>query len=74
MDRRAIVGGARPRWDCVMSIELEPAGSTPGTDGVPYEVYQVGSANLVCLVGQAVLYAPLGAWASVTSSATSRTC
>eukprot|EP00974_Lingulodinium_polyedra_P130701 11214853-Lingulodinium_polyedra.AAC.1 len=38
-------------------------GSALGTDGLPYEVYQVAPANLVCLVGRAALFAPLGVWA-----------
>eukprot|EP00974_Lingulodinium_polyedra_P099739 9661830-Lingulodinium_polyedra.AAC.1 len=44
-------------------VVLEPSGSAPGTDRLPSEVYQVAPANLACLVGQAVHYAPLGSWA-----------
>eukprot|EP00974_Lingulodinium_polyedra_P105175 10183433-Lingulodinium_polyedra.AAC.1 len=43
-------------------IVLVPGGSAPGTDGRPYEVYQVAPANLACLVGQAVRDASLGPW------------
>eukprot|EP00974_Lingulodinium_polyedra_P049372 4744899-Lingulodinium_polyedra.AAC.1 len=43
-----------------MGVVLEPIGSAQGTDGPPYEVYQVAPANLVCLVGQAVLFRTVG--------------
>eukprot|EP00974_Lingulodinium_polyedra_P065571 6340065-Lingulodinium_polyedra.AAC.1 len=43
-----------------MGLVLEPGGNAPGTDGLPYEVYQVAPATLACLIGQAIHYAHLG--------------
>eukprot|EP00974_Lingulodinium_polyedra_P101362 9820176-Lingulodinium_polyedra.AAC.1 len=46
-----------------MGVALDPAGGAPGTEGLPYEVYQVAEANPACLVGHAVVYDPFGSWA-----------
>eukprot|EP00974_Lingulodinium_polyedra_P094062 9115266-Lingulodinium_polyedra.AAC.1 len=58
--RRSRIPGARPRWGTMLALVLEPKGSAPGTDGLPYEVYQQAPATLACILGQAVHYAHLG--------------
>eukprot|EP00974_Lingulodinium_polyedra_P123896 11188492-Lingulodinium_polyedra.AAC.1 len=41
-------------------VVLALGGSSPGTDGFPYEVYQQAPLLQACLVAQSVLYAHLG--------------
>ena len=47
----------------MQGLVLAPSNSMPGLDGHPYELYHVAPRFLACLVGQAVLVAPHGAWA-----------
>ena len=34
-----------PKWGRIASLVLAPAGSAPGIDGEPYEIYQIGHAT-----------------------------
>eukprot|EP00974_Lingulodinium_polyedra_P035826 3438726-Lingulodinium_polyedra.AAC.1 len=36
-DRTARILGAQPLWGTVLALVLEPKGSAPGIDGLPYE-------------------------------------
>ena len=42
-----------PGWASLAASVLRPAGSAPGLDGEPYEVYHMGARFVVCLLGQA---------------------
>ena len=42
-----------PTWDGLTSVVMEPSGSAPGHDGIPYEAFHHGSSFVSCLLGQA---------------------
>eukprot|EP00969_Alexandrium_andersonii_P130644 5776880-Alexandrium_andersonii.AAC.1 len=41
-----------PTWRDTMSVVLGAGPSSPGPDGLPYEVYQAGSAFVTALAAQ----------------------
>ena len=41
-----------PDWGSLVGCVLEPFGSAPGHDGIPYEVYHAGPRFVACLLGQ----------------------
>ena len=61
--RRLEFGAPCPTWEVLQGLVLAPSNSMPGLDGHPYELYHVAPRFLACLVGQAALVAPHGAWA-----------
>ena len=52
-NRPRLNGIETPTWDRLTSVVMEPAGSAPRHDGIPYEVFHHGSAFVACLLGQA---------------------
>ena len=49
-----------PVWEGLATAVLVPAGSAPGLDCEPHEVYHFGTRFVSCLLGQAVFAAELG--------------
>merc|ERR1712102_7275 len=44
----------KPSWHTLATLILQQAGSAPGIDEQPYEVYHYGVRFMACLLGQAV--------------------
>ena len=42
-----------PTWDKLTRIVMEPSGSAPGHEGIPYETFHYSSAFVSCLLGLA---------------------
>ena len=42
-----------PTWDGLANVVVQPAGSAPGHDGIPYETFHHGIMFVSCLIGQA---------------------
>ena len=51
--RPALGNVTPPTWDQLLAAVLNPGGSAPGHDGIPYEAFHHGARFVACLLGQA---------------------
>eukprot|EP00974_Lingulodinium_polyedra_P033752 3245627-Lingulodinium_polyedra.AAC.1 len=59
-ERFAHMGGEQPTWKLTYSVVPQPGGNTTGTDGFPYEAYQLAPRTQTCIVAQTVIFAEHG--------------